>query len=90
MWLECRLPQPLLEAVPSCLIEETRKLANLRMHIERVIGTTRQKYSILMSCMPYNFLKSNCSDDKPPIDKIVLVCSALNNCSSKGLIIFNC
>lgn len=37
-------------------LEDTRKLANLRIHIERVIGATRQRYSILMSCMPINFL----------------------------------
>lgn len=36
-------------------LEDTRKLANLRIHIERVIGATRQRYSILMSYMPINF-----------------------------------
>ena len=60
-------------------LEDTRKLANKRIHIERVISATWQRYSILMSCMPINFLKPNIPGDKPPIDKIVLVCSTLNN-----------
>ena len=60
-------------------LEDTRKLANLHIHIERVIGATRQRYSILMSCMPINLLKPNIPGNKPPIDKIVLVCPALNN-----------
>ncbi|XP_065907590.1 uncharacterized protein [Dysidea avara] len=38
-------------------VEATRKLANVRIHIERVIGATRQRYSILMSCIPIDFLK---------------------------------
>ena len=64
-------------------VEATRKLANVRIHIERVIGATRQRYSILMSCIPIDFLKPKRPGDKPPIDKyiykIILVCSALNN-----------
>ena len=28
-------------------VEETRKIANVRMHVERVISNVRQKYSIL-------------------------------------------
>lgn len=60
-------------------IEVTRHLANVRIHVERVIGATRQKYSILMSTLPINFVKPGSVGETPTIDKIVLVCSALNN-----------
>ena len=30
-------------------IEETRRLANVRIHFERVIGVTRQRYSIVIA-----------------------------------------
>lgn len=33
-------------------VEKTRKLANLRIHIGRVIGTTRQRFSIFSSTLP--------------------------------------
>jgi len=38
-------------------IEKTRQLANVRIHIERVISATRQRFSILMSCLPIEFVK---------------------------------
>ena len=60
-------------------IEDTRRLANVRIHVERVIGATRQRYSILMSTLPISFVKPAAIGENPTIDKIVLVCSALNN-----------
>ncbi|XP_063752115.1 uncharacterized protein LOC134872657 [Eleginops maclovinus] len=36
-------------------IENTRSLASLRIHIERVIGVLRQKYTILQSTVPITF-----------------------------------
>ena len=85
MWPECRQPfifHPLQEVVrnfPQWIIENARKLANVCIHIEHVIGATHQRYAILMSCMPINFLKAKNPGDIPPIDKIILICSALNN-----------
>ena len=59
-------------------VHETRKIANVRIHVERVIGTVRQKYSILQSTLPIQYVnkrKGNC----PTIDMIVHVCCALCN-----------
>ena len=60
-------------------IERTRKLANLRIHVERVIGATRQRYSILMYTLPIQYMKAKSPQDVPYVDKIVCICSALNN-----------
>ncbi|XP_065191536.1 uncharacterized protein LOC135822650 [Sycon ciliatum] len=61
-------------------IEKARKLSRLRIHVERVIGNLRQKYTILQSTLPVNMLMSDASTGVCTIDKIVLVCSALCNC----------
>ena len=37
-------------------VEESRSIANVRIHVERVIGNVRQKYSILKGTIPLNFL----------------------------------
>ena len=59
--------------------EKTRQLANVCIHIERVIGATRQRYSILMNCIPIDFVKPKADGEKATIDKIIIICSALNN-----------
>ncbi|XP_065885888.1 uncharacterized protein [Dysidea avara] len=64
-------------------VEQTRSIANVRIHVERVIGLVRQKYSILQSTIPIHFVKCRHGEDIPLIDRIVRVSCALTNiCNS--------
>ena len=36
-------------------VEQTRKIARVRVHVERVIGVIRQKYTILGGALPIDF-----------------------------------
>ena len=36
-------------------VENTRNIANVRIHIERVIGVVKQKFSILQNTIPIDF-----------------------------------
>lgn len=64
-------------------VEETIGIANVRIHVERVIGLIRRKYTILEGILPTDFLSSNhhgtLDFQVPLIDKILRVCSALVN-----------
>lgn len=60
-------------------VEETRKIANVRIHVERVISNVRQKYSILQSTIPIHFLQKRTNEDIPLLDRMVRICCALNN-----------
>lgn len=61
-------------------IEGTRTIANVRIHIERVIGNLRKKYSILQSTLPIDFLITWSDENIPLIDYIIVVCYALSMC----------
>lgn len=64
-------------------VEETRTIANVRIHVERVIGNVKQKYSILQNTLPIDFLNKRKDEDSPMIDIIIRVCCALCNvCNS--------
>ena len=64
-------------------IEDTRTIANVRIHMERVIGCVRQKFSILQSTLPIHFLIIRKGKEEPLIDRIIRICCALNNlCNS--------
>ena len=58
---------------------ETRTIANVRIHVERVIGAVRQRYSILKGTLPIDFVIKRDQQDTPLIDRIIWVCCALNN-----------
>ena len=61
--------------------KQSRKIANVRIHVERVIGNIRQKYSILSCAQPIDFVNSN--DQVTTLDKIVCVtCALVNMCDS--------
>ena len=64
-------------------VESTRGIANVRIHVERVIGLLRRKYTILEGTLPAEFLFCNSNGpierQVPLIDRIVRVCSALVN-----------
>ena len=64
-------------------VEQTRRIANVRIHVERVIRNVRKKYSILNACQPIDFLTSKADDGLTMLDKIVTVsCSLTNMCNS--------
>lgn len=62
-------------------VDLSRQLSRVRIHVERIIGLVRQKYTILQSTIPINLIM--CSDETEEdsvIDKIVTICCALCNC----------
>ncbi|XP_060789802.1 uncharacterized protein LOC132894244 isoform X2 [Neoarius graeffei] len=61
-------------------VEGTRALASARIHVERVIGMVRQKYTILSNTVPISLVHSK-DNGITSLDKIVHVCCALMNLS---------
>ena len=60
-------------------VEETRTIANVRIHVERVIGLVRQKYTILQGTLPIDYLMKRNGEESPVVDRIARVCCALCN-----------
>ena len=59
-------------------VEQTRCIANVHIHVERVIGFIRQKHTFLSGTLPIDFITPR-DDGIPLIDKVVVVCCALSN-----------
>ena len=59
-------------------IESTRNIAHVRIHVERVIGLVRNKYTILSGILPLDYMQSSGSEI-PTVDKIATVCCCLTN-----------
>ena len=61
---------------------QSRAVARVRIHVERLIGMVKQKYTILDGLLPISFIKNdqdsmNC--DKTTVDKLIVICCALVN-----------
>ena len=64
-------------------VELSRKLATVRIHIERVIGALKNRFTILQGPLPITLIKSIKDEsidlDIARVDKIVTVCACLLN-----------
>ena len=62
-------------------VETSQQLARVRIHVERIIGLMKNKYTILKGPLPVQLLKHSNDADVSNIDKILTVCCALTNLS---------
>ena len=51
-------------------VEDTRKLACVRIHVERVMGLVRQKYTILSGTIPMDFLQVKIMNMLAPLTRL--------------------
>ena len=67
------------QQMPLLEVERSHKIANVRIHVERVIGNIWKKFSLLNSELPIDFLMKKDNAEYSTIDKIVTICCALCN-----------
>ena len=58
-------------------VDEACELSRVRIHVERVIGTVKQKYTILESVFNINMIMCDNDTTISAIDKIVVICCVL-------------
>ena len=60
-------------------VDWSRELSTVRIHVERVIGVLKQKYTILQSVLPISFIGHKDDIGDATIDKLVRVCCCMVN-----------
>lgn len=60
-------------------VDWSRELSLVRIHVERVIGVLKQKYTILQGTLALKLVQHENEEETSTIDKIVTVCCACVN-----------
>lgn len=61
-------------------VEFSQRLARVRIHVERVIGLMKNKYTLLQGTLPISLVKHKDSrSELANVDKILITCAALTN-----------
>ena len=63
-------------------VETSQQVSVVHIHVERIIGLLKNRYTILQGPLPVSLLKHKGDADLANIDKVFIVCSALTNCSN--------
>ena len=75
-------PQGTVTFISDAWGGNTRTIANVRIHVERVIVLVRRKYQVLQSrALRIEYMHKKPGESKPLIDKIGVICCALSNLS---------
>ena len=88
MCAEIKIPSFIkgMKELSAIYVESSRAIANVRIHVERVIGLLRKKYTILQDIIPIDYLITD-ADSKPIIDKncysMLCIDKLLRICSNK-------
>ena len=62
-------------------VEYSRRISKVRIHVERVIGLLKNKYTILQGTLPVLLLKHKDDTDEAFIDKLLTVCCTCKSVS---------
>lgn len=63
-------------------VEKSQKIARVRIHVERVIGLLKNKYTILQDVLPVSLVSHKDKGDSfSTLDKLIVVCASLTNLS---------
>ncbi len=60
-------------------VEQSREFCSVQIHVERVIGVLKNRYTIIEEPMQIKMLKRKYDSEDTHIDKIFTVCCALTN-----------
>ena len=60
-------------------MEKSKQLSKVWIHVERIIGLLKKRYTVLKCTLPISVIKHRDDIEETNIDKFILVCSALTN-----------